>query len=212
MFSGLASAPYLIPSFASKRVITILSKRNSLRLLCVTLTAAACCNWSAVPAQAKAVTTTSLAVTASGAPATSVSSGTVVTLTAAVQSTGAPVTVGQVNFCDATAAHCTDIHVLGTAQLTSTGAASFKFRPGIGNHSLKAVFMGTNGNGGSASIASALAVTGTLGVLASTTTVAESGSWGNYALMTTVTETGNTAPPTGTVSFLDTNHGNAVFG
>ena len=88
-------------------------------------------------------TTTTLTISSAGAPVSTVASGSAVTLTAAVQSNGAPVTAGTVNFCDATAAHCTDIHLLGTAQLTPAGTASLKFIPGIGNHSYKAVFTGT---------------------------------------------------------------------
>jgi len=51
-----------------------------------------------------------------------------------------PLTTGQVNFCDATAAYCTDVHILATAQLTSSGTATYKFRPGIGSHIYEAVF------------------------------------------------------------------------
>ena len=57
--------------------------------------------------------------------------GTVVTLTAQVTAGDANVSPGQVNFCDATAAYCMDIHILATAQLTSSGTATYKFRPGI---------------------------------------------------------------------------------
>src|ERR1700729_3116419 len=57
-------------------------------------------------------TTTTLTVTSSGAAVSSVASGSVVTLTANVISGSTPVTSGSVTFCDATAAHCTDIHIL----------------------------------------------------------------------------------------------------
>ena len=39
--------------------------------------------------------------------------------------------------------YCEDIHLLGTAQLTSAGTAVLKFIPGMGSHSYKAVFVGT---------------------------------------------------------------------
>jgi hypothetical protein len=77
---------------------------------------------------------------------TTVASGSVVTLTATVLSGATAVTTGLVNFCDATAAYCTDIHILGMAQLTSAGTATLKFVPGIGSHSYKAVFVGTTSN------------------------------------------------------------------
>ena len=66
---------------------------------------------------------------------TSIAAGSVVMLTAAVRADSAAVTVGQVSFCDATAKYCTDIHLLGMAQLTSAGTAVLKLRPGIGSHS-----------------------------------------------------------------------------
>ena len=106
-----------------------------------------------------------------------------VTLTATVQFNGAPATAGWVNFCDATAAYCTDIHLLGTAQLTSAGTTSIKLRPGVGSHSYKVVYGGTNSIGSSASSVSKLGVTG---IYPTTTTIAQSGSVGNYTLTATV--------------------------
>src|SRR3979490_1283592 len=116
--------------------------------------------FAGVPAFA-AVTTTALSVSSGGSAVTTVASGSVVTLTATVNSGTGPVTTGLVNFCDATATYCTDVHILGTAQLTSTGTATLRFVPGVGSHSYKAVFVGTNTNGGSSSSASGLTVTGT---------------------------------------------------
>jgi len=158
-----------------------------------------------------AATTTTLAISSGGSSVTTVASGSVVTLTAAVNAGSTSVKTGQVKFCDASAAYCTDIHILGTAQLTNAGKAIFKFRPGIGNHSYKAVFLGTNTDAGSVSGASALDVTGTIGPLASTTAISQTGSWGNYTLTATVTETGNTAAPSMTVSFKDTSNGNSIL-
>jgi len=160
----------------------------------------------AASAQTKAATVTSLSVSAS-----SVAAGTVVTLTAKVTAGGANVSPGQVNFCDATAAYCTDIHILATAQLTSSGTFTYKFRPAIGSHSYKAVFVGTNSYAGSISSASSLTVTGTTGPFATATSIAETGAWGNYTLTGTVTEAGGTVAPTGTVSFLDASNGNSVL-
>ncbi len=126
------------------------------------------------------------------------------------------VTVGQVNFCDASAKYCTDIHLLGTAQLTSAGTAVLKFIPGIGSHSYKAVFAGTphgaTAYAGSASSAVALSVTG---AYKTTTAITASGSNGNYSLTATVTGLVNApslSAPAGTVSFLDTTNNNNVLG
>jgi sugar lactone lactonase YvrE len=164
-----------------------------------------------VYAAAPTPTTTIMAVTSGGGAVTTVPAGSVVTLTATVNAGATAVAVGQVNFCDASASYCTDIHLLGTAQLTGAGTALLRFRPGIGNRSYKAVFAGTNTYAGSSSGVSGLSVTGTIGTLATTTTLAETGSWGNYGLTATVTESGGTLSPTGTVSFVDTTNGNAVL-
>ncbi len=160
---------------------------------------------------ARTTTTTSLAVTSNGVVVTSVKAGSLVTLTATVEAGTTGVKQGQVNFCDAKAAYCTDIHILATAQLTSSGTATYKFRPGIGSHKYKAVFVGTNSYAGSASSASPLTVTGTVGPFATATSIAETGAWGNYTLTGTVTEAGGTVAPTGTVSFLDASNGNSVL-
>jgi protein involved in polysaccharide export with SLBB domain len=120
------------------------------------------------------------------------------------------VTQGLVNFCDATATYCEDVHILGAAQLTSAGTAVFKFRPAVGNHSYKAVFVGTTANAGSSSSVSSLAVTGA--PFPTITTIAQSGSaTAGYTLTATVAGAGNVVP-TGTVSFLNTSGGDAVLG
>jgi hypothetical protein len=157
-------------------------------------------------------TTTTLAISSGGGSVTTVASGTVVTLTATVIAGSTSVKTGQVSFCDASATYCTDIHILGTAQLTNAGTAIFKLRPGIGSHSYKAVFLGTNTDSGSASGASALGVTGQY---PTATIIAATGNPGDYTLTATVASTDHTSgavAPTGTVSFLDTSFGNAVVG
>jgi hypothetical protein len=151
-------------------------------------------------------------VTSSGAAVATVAAGKTVTLTATVKAGSTAVTAGLVNFCDATAAFCTDIHLLGAAQLTTTGTAVFKFRPGLGSHSYKAVFAGTNSHGASSSATATLKVTGASGAAyASSAAITQSGSLGNYSLKATVGGTGAFAP-TGTVSFLDSTYGNAALG
>jgi Bacterial Ig-like domain (group 3)/FG-GAP-like repeat len=157
-----------------------------------------------------APTTTTLTVTNASSDVTSVTAGTVVILTATVVSGSTPVNPGQVKFCDAAVAHCEDSALLATAQLTSAGTATFKFRPGIGSHTYQAVFVGTSGYEKSTSTTADLTVTG---LYPTTTTMASSGSPGSYTLTATVSGTGSsTLSPTGDVSFLDTTNGNGSLG
>ena len=153
-------------------------------------------------------TTTTLAVVSAGKDVTTVTAGSVVALVATVKAGTAAVTLGQVNFCDASATYCTDIHLLGTAQPTKAGIAIYKLRPGIGSHNYKAVFLGTASDAKSASSAAALTVTGKYPTI---TTIAQSGSWDSFSLTATVTAPKGLASPTGTVSFLDTSNGNKVL-
>jgi FG-GAP-like repeat/Bacterial Ig-like domain (group 3) len=161
---------------------------------------------------AATTTATTLKITSGDARAASVLSGTVVTLTATVKSKAQAVTVGQISFCEADAKTCTDIHLLGRAQLTAAGTAVMKFVPGIGKHSYKAVFAGTpNGKqdyAGSTSRNSELSVTGKF---ATATSITETGSAGDYTLTATVSGLVNAATipaPAGKVSFLDTTDAN----
>jgi hypothetical protein len=153
-------------------------------------------------------------MTSGGNIVTTVASGSVVTLTTVVTAGNTAVTPGQVNFCDATAKYCTDIHLFGTAQLTDNGTAALKFIPGAGSHSYKAVFVGTANNATSASTALTLVVTPVRpgsGSLATTTTIAASGSPNDYSLTATVSGNGSVSP-TGMVSFLNTSNANVVLG
>jgi len=157
-----------------------------------------------------ATTTTALAVTSSGSAVTAVVSGNAITLTATVSSGSTTISPGQVDFCDATAKYCTDIHLLGVSQLTSAGTATLKFVPGIGVHSYKAVFLGTGTNAASSSAAAALTVTGT-GSYSTTTSITQSGSTGNYSL-TAIVSGNEPIMPTGNVSFQDTTNANFSLG
>jgi hypothetical protein len=167
-----------------------------------------------------APSTTTLTLTSGGNPIASggsVASGNEVTLTASVVSGSTTLTTGQVNFCDATAKYCSDIHLLGTAQLIhsgpSAGTAIFRFHPAIGSHSYKAVFAGTPNGAtpyeGSISSTALLTVTGTF---PTTTAIAATGGAGNYTLTATVRGTGGTDGPTDTVAFLDTTNNNSSLG
>lgn len=154
-------------------------------------------------------TTTTLAVMSGVGTVTTVASGSVVTLTATVMAGATAVTTGQVNFCDNSATYCTDIHLLGTAQLTIAGTAAMSFRPAIGSHSYYAVFVGTTTKTKiqTASTSGSLALTVT-GALPTTTTIAAAGTVGNYSLKATVSGSGGLASLTGTVSFLDSSNSN----
>ena len=155
--------------------------------------------------------TTTLAVTSGGSAVTTVATGKVVTLTATVKSGGAFVWPGQVNFCDAAAKYCTDIHLLGTAQLTKAGKATLKFIPGPGSHEYKAVFAGTKSEESSASAPLALTVTASKGQKKTIATIAASAGPDTYSLTATLSGNGE-VPPSGTVSFLDTSDANSVLG
>jgi trimeric autotransporter adhesin len=166
-------------------------------------------------ASGQTATTTSLTLTSGESQVSSVSSGTMITLSASVTAGSTGVKQGQVNFCDAAAA-CTDIHLLGTAQLNSSGTAQIQLRPAAGSYSYKAIFLGTPKTtvayAGSASNSAVLTVTG---LPATVTAIAQSESAGTYTLAASVfgfTKSQSLPPPTGSVSFLDTSTGNSSLG
>jgi hypothetical protein len=151
-------------------------------------------------------------MTARGSPATSVAANTVVTLTATVNAGATQLATGTVNFCDANATACADIGLIGNANLTANGTATFKFVPGPGQHSYKAVLQ-----------QNAYGLTSTSGTLnltvgapahvrasAATTIGPAGGSISDYTLTATVVGSGSIAPLTGNVSFLDTNYASSV--
>jgi len=163
-----------------------------------------------ISAVAQTATTTTLAMTSGTSVVTTVASGAVVTLTATVEAGSTPVTPGLVKFCDAAATYCEDIHIVGTAQLTTAGKAIVKFRPGIGSHSYKAMFVGTNNYGASASASVSLTVSG---LYPTSTTYSATGGLGGYNVTAAVTGTGLLSPsPSGSVSFVDTSNSNATVG
>ena len=149
-----------------------------------------------------------LSATSNGSAVSTVGSGSVVKLTASATYGGAPVTAAQVNFCDASP-YCTDIHLIGTAQVTGGGTATLALRPGVGSHFYRAVLLPSGGRGPLTSVTVPLTVTGTH---PTTTVLGETGSVGNYTLSATVTGNGGIAPLTGTVSFLDGSNSNAALG
>jgi len=165
---------------------------------------------------AQTATTTSLTLTSGGNSVTSINVGTMIILTASVSTGSTVIKQGQVNFCDATVTYCTDIHLLGTAQLTSSGHAQLHLRPATGSYSYKAVFLGTPKTTipytASASTADNLTVTGKV---ATATTIAQSGPSSDYTLTASVlgfTNSQALPPPSGTVSFVDISTNNSVLG
>jgi Bacterial Ig-like domain (group 3)/FG-GAP-like repeat len=160
-------------------------------------------------ASAQVITTATLTVTQAGTGVTSVAPTTPVTLTATVTTGGADITPGQVTFCDANAVFCTDIHAIGTVQLSNSGTAKLTLLPGAaGAHSYQARFLGTVSAAASASNVVQVSVAPSLAPPAnSVTALSASGSPGNYTLTATVMGNG-TAAPSGAVSFVDaTNSG-----
>ena len=157
------------------------------------------------PAQSRAQTPASTITNLEISPTGSVAPGALVSLTASVASGSSPVSPGMVIFCDATAPHCTDIHILGTAQLTKSGVATLNlvFQK-IGAHPIQAMFQGTNAAAGSASTVQTLSVTAQL--YPASTSISASGTNGNYSLSGTVTSIGPSL--TGTLQFLDGTDGN----
>jgi hypothetical protein len=135
-------------------------------------------------------------------PSSSVNAGDVVTLSAKVTSAGNQLSQGQIIFCDADAAHCENEAVLGQAQLTQNGVATIRLKPGIGQHSFKAVFQGTSLYASSTSEAQTVTVTG----LYPTTTQLY---WGNDTLYSAVVSYGKYVP-TGAISFQDHSTGSSL--
>ena len=181
---------------------------------CALAIACLACYGGPKPVCAAQASATTLSLTSGGNAVSSIAGGTVVTLTATVQAGAAALTLGQVNFCDALAASCTDIHLLGTAQLTSAGTAVLRFRPGPGNHSYKAEFLGTLAGPASSSAAVGLTVGPRPPGLQTTFTVASVAgpdATNMYALTASVGTKGAISP-SGTVSFLNTNNANSLLG
>ncbi|MGZ4733148.1 MAG: FG-GAP-like repeat-containing protein, partial [Terriglobales bacterium] len=190
----------VFPRFAS------LYSSKTVRFALLILAVCAVC----VPADAGPVASTTTALNVSSG---SVVAGTPVTLTATVvedaRGSLSPVTQGTVIFCDATAAHCADSAILGTAQLTTGGTAAIKLTLGVGTYSISAAFQGRSAPP-SVSAPQLLTVDGNASYL-SFSQIASSGTPGNYTLIGAVTAFGKNVP-TGTVSFLDTDSGDAVVG
>jgi hypothetical protein len=99
-------------------------------------------------------TTTTLMVSPDG----NVAAGTLVNLKASVSSTGKPVSPGLVLFCNADAAYCEDLNILGQAQLKGDGSASLNLILPIGLHNVRADFRGTKTHAASSSSSQSVTV------------------------------------------------------
>jgi hypothetical protein len=173
---------------------------------------------------AQTVTSTTLSMSSGGftvASGGSIVSPAQLTLTATVVAGGTAITKGTVNFCVTGAKICSDVNLIGSAQLTTAGTASFTYVPPISKlnagvavpSSYTAVFIGTTANAKSSSAASTLTVTGTFATTSVLTSVQTATNPPPYVYTLTDTVTGNTQNyPTGTVSFQDTSDGNYVLG
>jgi len=166
----------------------------------------------ATAAHAQSSTNTTLTITSGGATVASVKEESEVTLTASVIAGSTPITRGQVNFCEPTPQplKCTDIRLLGTAQLTSNGTAVFSFYPPAGSHSYQAVFVGTHTDAPS-SASETLLVSPFIPTV-TTITNPDFIASGTYTFDVLVTASGGTVSPTGTVSILDQSNNNYVLG
>lgn len=163
-----------------------------------------------IPCLAETPTPTITSLTLSSA---SVTKGTTVTLTTHVTAGGAAVHPGTVIFCDASAPHCEDSAILGTAQLRTDGTAHLPLRLGTDTYSIKAIFQGTphsaTPRSPSTSAAHSLTVTGINNSLTNTPTAAKTGNF--YQLSSEVAAFGR-PPLTGTVTFHDTVNGPSLSG
>ena len=176
---------------------------GSIAILAILILLAAACPLSAGSPVAPTVTTLSVS-------SAEVTAGTAVTLTATVTSGGAPFGRGVVVFCDASAIRCADSAILGSAPLTAAGTATIRLTLGAGTYSIVAAFQRLRLAQPSASSPLALTVDANASYL-SFSDIASSGTPGNYTLTGAVAAFGKHVP-TGTVSFLDTDSGNAVVG
>jgi hypothetical protein len=146
-------------------------------------------------------TTTALAVSPDG----NVAAGTLLNLKATVSSAGMAVSPGLVSFCNADAAFCEDLNILGQAQLKADGSASLNLILPPGVHNVLAKFAGTRLYATSSSSSQSVAIGRGF---ATSTAISAVQSASQFTLTSTVTSF-SPAAPTGTVIFRDTANNNA---
>jgi Bacterial Ig-like domain (group 3)/FG-GAP-like repeat len=178
------------------------ASRRSLTHIATTLAAAFA---FFIPCYAETPTPTVTSLTLSS---TSVTTGTTVTLTAHVTASGVAVHPGTVTFCNASAPHCEDAAILGTAQLTTNGTAKLYLRLPPGTHSIKAIFSATPNRAiprdSSTSTAVSITVKGIANSLTAQPTALKTG---NFYRLSTIVNAFGPVPLTGMVSFHDTVNG-----
>ena len=151
-----------------------------------------------------AVTSTALVVSPSSVP-----SGGIITFTATVTSGGKGVSPGQVLFCDAEVKPCSQVTAIGYAQLVANGTATIRAMVPAHVHSITALFTGTATSAMSVSARQVVDVS----PVQSPTFTSISFVPGDFRPQTpfvTATVAGGANPPSGEVSFVDTQHGNAA--
>ena len=152
---------------------------------------------------AAAVTSTVLVVAPSSIP-----SGGIVTLTATVTSGGKAVSPGQVLFCNAEVEPCSQVTAIGYAQILANGTATIRTMVPARVHSISALFTGTASSAMSVSPPQAVDVSPVQSATFTSISVVP-GDF-NQAPFVSATVAGGTSPPGGELSFVDTQHGNAV--
>lgn len=152
-------------------------------------------------------TTTTLTITSDGNPVASIDYGAAVVLNASVSTNGQALTAGTVEFCSEAASSCTDVNLLGSAQLSPAGTAALTLKPGVGTHNFSAIFVETSTSQPSSSPPAQLTVSGSDQTITSLTQAAP-----NQKLVATVMGAGDVPEiPTGSVSILDANNNNAFL-
>jgi Legume lectin domain/FG-GAP-like repeat/Bacterial Ig-like domain (group 3) len=150
-----------------------------------------------------AVTSTVLMVSPSSVP-----SGGIITLTATVTAGGKAVSPGQVLFCDAEVEPCSQVTAIGYAQLVTNGTATIRAIVPTHVHSIAALFTGTATSGMSVSPSQAVDVSQAQSP--TFTSISSVPGDFNQSPFVTATVAGGASPPGGELSFVDTQHGNAV--
>ncbi|GEM_PF-6353866 len=136
-------------------------------------------------------------------PGNTVPAGTAVTFVANVT----PVEPGFVMFCNFSDT-CAGSSLLGTAQVTSAGAATLRLVLGVGTYNVEAVYIARGGRR-SQSSPQQLTVTAN-STYPSSVAISANGNTGTYTLSSTVTGFGINAP-SGNVSFLDSSNANFLL-
>ncbi len=138
----------------------------------------------------------------------SVSSGGIITLSATVTSGGKAVSPGQVLFCNAEVKPCSQVTAIGYAQIVANGTATIRAMVPARVHSMTALFTGTAAFAMSVSSPQAVDVSPVQSPTFASISIMPGDL--NQTPFVTATVAGGASPPSGELSFVDTQHGNAV--